>query len=47
MDIIHHMTDLVLDGQLFLAPIDSNPQRILDLGTGTGMILYLMTQLLS
>lgn len=37
LDIIHHMTDLVLDGELFLAPIDSHPQRILDLGTGTGI----------
>ncbi|KAL1953628.1 hypothetical protein VTO42DRAFT_2414 [Malbranchea cinnamomea] len=37
LDIIHHMTDLVLEGRLFLAPIDSNPHRILDLGTGTGI----------
>lgn len=25
-----------LDGQLHIAPIESNPQRILDLGCGTG-----------
>lgn len=31
------MTDLVQDGRLFLAPIGDNPQRILDLGTGTGL----------
>jgi len=27
---------MLLDEQLFLAPIGSNPQRILDLGTGSG-----------
>jgi SAM-dependent methyltransferase len=26
-----------LDGELFLAPIGDSPQRVLDLGTGTGM----------
>lgn len=31
------MYSLVLDGELYLAPIDSNPQKILDLGTGTGI----------
>lgn len=31
------MVDLVLDGRLFLAPIGENPQRILDLATGTGI----------
>ncbi|WEW57241.1 hypothetical protein PRK78_002706 [Emydomyces testavorans] len=37
LDIIHHMTDLIQDGKLYLAPIGDNPQRILDLGTGTGI----------
>ncbi|PGG96661.1 hypothetical protein AJ79_09498 [Helicocarpus griseus UAMH5409] len=37
LDIIHHMTDLVLSGRLYLAPIGNNPQRILDLATGTGI----------
>ncbi|PGH35653.1 hypothetical protein GX50_01501 [[Emmonsia] crescens] len=37
LDILHHMVDLVLDGRLFLAPIGENPQRILDLATGTGI----------
>jgi hypothetical protein len=27
----------LLDGKLFLAPIDSNPQQVLDVGTGTGI----------
>ncbi|KAI9883156.1 MAG: hypothetical protein M1823_005070 [Watsoniomyces obsoletus] len=37
LDLYHHMTKLLLDGKLHLAPIGSNPQRILDLGTGTGI----------
>lgn len=36
MDILGHMFTLVLDGKLFMAPIGDNPQRILDLGCGTG-----------
>ena len=37
MDILGHMFNLVLGGKPFLAPIGQNPQRILDLGTGTGL----------
>jgi len=37
LDIIHHIFTLTLDGELFLAPIGANPQRVLDLGTGTGI----------
>lgn len=37
MDILGHMFSLVLDGKFFLAPIDEHPQRILDLGCGTGL----------
>ena len=37
MDIMGHMFKLVLDGNLFLAPIGNNPQRVLDLGCGTGL----------
>lgn len=36
VDITHHVYTLTLDGELFLAPIDPDPQRVLDLGTGTG-----------
>lgn len=25
------------DGRLFYAPIDPNPQKVIDLGTGTGL----------
>lgn len=32
----HHVFQLVLNGKLMLAPISPNPQRILDIGTGTG-----------
>jgi methylase of polypeptide subunit release factors len=33
----HHVYTLVLDGALYLAPIGENPERVLDLGTGTGI----------
>lgn len=37
MSISHHTSTLMLDGKLFLAPIDKKPQRCLDVGTGTGI----------
>ncbi|KAH7176370.1 S-adenosyl-L-methionine-dependent methyltransferase [Dactylonectria macrodidyma] len=37
MDLVHHIYTLLLDGQLQLAPISKNTQRVLDLGTGTGI----------
>lgn len=37
LDLFHHIFNLSLDGNLFLAPISPNPQRVLDLGTGTGI----------
>ncbi|CVK93037.1 related to methyltransferase [Fusarium mangiferae] len=36
-DILHHYTLLLFDDKLHLAPIDKNPQKILDIGTGTGI----------
>jgi ubiquinone/menaquinone biosynthesis C-methylase UbiE len=33
----HHMMTLATGGKLHLAPIGDNPQRILDIGTGTGI----------
>ena len=36
MDLQHHKYKLIMGGRHFLAPINPNPQRILDLGTGTG-----------
>jgi methylase of polypeptide subunit release factors len=37
MDLVHHVYSILLDGKLHLAPIDDNLQRVLDLGTGTGI----------
>ena len=37
LDLQHHKYALVLNKKHFLAPISPNPQRILDLGTGTGI----------
>ncbi|QDS72871.1 hypothetical protein FKW77_007448 [Venturia effusa] len=37
LDLFHHIFSLSLDGRLFLAPIGPDPQRVLDLGTGTGI----------
>lgn len=37
MDLLHHIYLLVLDGRLNLAPIAKDVQRVLDLGTGTGI----------
>ncbi|EEH06366.1 methyltransferase [Histoplasma capsulatum var. duboisii H88] len=37
LDLVHHIFLLLLDGKLVLAPIGPNPQRALDLGTGTGL----------
>ncbi|KAG0634483.1 S-adenosyl-L-methionine-dependent methyltransferase, partial [Tuber brumale] len=37
LDIIHHVFLLLLGGKLFRAPVSDNIQRILDVGTGTGI----------
>jgi ubiquinone/menaquinone biosynthesis C-methylase UbiE len=37
MDLVHHIYSLLLGGKLHKAPISSNPQRVLDIGTGTGI----------
>ncbi|KAJ4188377.1 hypothetical protein NW755_006535 [Fusarium falciforme] len=37
MDLAHHIYRLLIGGKLHLAPIGDNPQRVLDLGTGTGI----------
>ncbi|KAI5238299.1 hypothetical protein E4T43_07546 [Aureobasidium subglaciale] len=36
-DMKHHMWTLVLEGCLHLAPVGDHPQRILDVGTGSGI----------
>jgi len=37
LDIIHHIYLLLLDGNLVRAPVPDTIQRILDIGTGTGL----------
>lgn len=37
LDLYHHIVLLRCDGKLHLAPIVENPQRILDIGAGTGI----------
>jgi SAM-dependent methyltransferase len=36
LDLMHHALTMMLDDQLFLAPIGDSLQRVLDVGTGTG-----------
>jgi SAM-dependent methyltransferase len=36
LDLLHHVFLLILNGRLFVSPV-SNPQRVLDVGTGTGL----------
>ncbi|OBT78883.1 hypothetical protein VF21_02797 [Pseudogymnoascus sp. 05NY08] len=37
IDMKHRMYSMLLDEELFLAPIGSSPHRVLDLGTGSGI----------
>lgn len=37
LDMHHHLATLLLKGKLHVAPISANPQRILDVGCGTGI----------
>ncbi|KKZ65271.1 hypothetical protein EMCG_08878 [[Emmonsia] crescens] len=37
MDLTHHIYKLLLDGDIYCSPIKANPQRVLDIGTGTGI----------
>lgn len=36
-DLLHHVRNLVLNGALFRAPLENSIQRVLDIGTGTGI----------
>jgi hypothetical protein len=37
LDVVHHWYRVTLKGELFRAPITANPQKVLDIGTGTGI----------
>lgn len=37
LDLLHHIFLMLLDGKLYASPIENAPQRVLDLGTGTGI----------
>ena len=37
LDLLHHIFLLILGGKLYDAPIPAAPQRVLDIGTGTGI----------
>jgi hypothetical protein len=37
LDLMHHLFRMMLDGALYVAPISNDVQRILDVGTGTGI----------
>ncbi|KAL2012844.1 hypothetical protein VTN00DRAFT_369 [Thermoascus crustaceus] len=37
LDLSHHIYKMLLGGELYLSPIGKNPQRVLDIGTGTGI----------
>ncbi|KAI5857387.1 S-adenosyl-L-methionine-dependent methyltransferase [Durotheca rogersii] len=37
MDILHHVSTLLQDGKIYLAPIDDSVQKVLDVGCGTGL----------
>lgn len=40
LDLQHCKYTLLLEGKFFLAPISDNPQKILDLGAGTGSFSF-------
>ncbi|KAF7597088.1 hypothetical protein BBP40_010562 [Aspergillus hancockii] len=37
MDLVHHIYTLLLGGRLHFAPLNKNIERVLDVGTGTGL----------
>jgi len=41
LDLMHHLFRMMLDGALYVAPISDDVQRILDVGTGTGICKFI------
>jgi trans-aconitate methyltransferase len=37
LDLQHHIYSMLLEGELYTAPLESAPRRVLDVGTGTGI----------
>jgi ubiquinone/menaquinone biosynthesis C-methylase UbiE len=37
LDLMHEMALVIMNRKLFIAPLGDSPQRVLDLGTGTGI----------
>ncbi|EHY58372.1 Methyltransferase pytC [Exophiala dermatitidis] len=37
LDLLHHLFKMILGGELYTAPLPRDPQRVLDVGTGTGI----------
>ena len=37
LNLLHHLFKMILGGELYTASLPSDPQRILDIGTGTGV----------
>ncbi|RYP49361.1 hypothetical protein DL768_004921 [Monosporascus sp. mg162] len=37
LDIYHHVFTLLFDGKIYAAPLEKNIQKVLDVGTGTGL----------
>ena len=37
LDFTHHIFSMLLKGELYTAPLESAPKRVLDVGTGTGI----------
>ncbi|KAK1752874.1 S-adenosyl-L-methionine-dependent methyltransferase [Echria macrotheca] len=37
LDLVHHYITILLDGKLYLAPIKEDAEKVIDIGTGTGI----------